>query len=965
MTSLNKLQCLALNAITLMVASADEVNWINGPDSEAPRVELTRSFSIEDSVRRATIRIAAEYCDVVVRMNGRVLVGLDSFGPLHEIDVARFIRRNANQLSLSLRNRPGPSAVAFTLDIQHSDRLLRVVSDDEWQCGQQAAKEHGRVSALYWGPARGSRITGFEDYTQWKMAQPGAANSSDAPEITCPPEFEVDLVRKAGPDDGSWVSMAFDPQGRAIIAREDQGLLQVTLNPDGTAGSLTSVNADLKECRGLLFAHGYLYANANNSKGLYRLSDRQPDGSWKTVDLLREFPGGVGHGRNDLALGPDGLIYSIHGDAVKLPEADIRDRTSPLRDRTAGQGHLIRTDKDGSRFELVAAGLRNPYGIAFHRDGDAFTYDADAEHDMGAPWYRPTRLDMLSSGTDFGWRARTGQWPPYELDRASNALPTATIGKGSPTSVMFGYQTSFPPPWKDSLFVLDWAYGRIVACHLFARGAGYVCRTRSFLKGRPLNVTDLATGPDGHMYFLTGGRKTESSLYRVRWVGRDSESPQTAVSPHRRQSDEWSRSQRRLRRRLEELHAPGDDVIDRIWPFLGNSDPAIRTAAVTALEHQPEKLWIKTALTERHPTRAAVVLLSAFRAGASAEELESSLLHAEGPVASWEKLSVYSRLALLECLEQCLGSLSDRARGRLSEWTADLLNRADESSAPVGAGTTHWKLARLLMLASPRKAHREIIHLLRNADEQDARMFYLFLLRNAEEGWKLENRRLWFRMLNELEQGFLGGDGMPGFLKTIRKEAIATLTEEERSALKDLIDGADNPGGTLKVNRPHVHSWTASDIEKLVLDKAVDLTRGRRLFREALCIRCHRVDGEGGVAGPDLSAAGQRFSRRDLLASVLTPSAVVAEKYRQSIIVTRSGRSLTGRVLAQGDYRSPALRLQTDILDGGSIEEIPKAEIQSHQTVPLSVMPEGLLNSLTAQEIADLIAWLATGNIQE
>ena len=220
-------------------------------------------------------------------------------------------------------------------------------------------------------------------------------------------------------------------------------------------------------------------------------------------------------------------------------------------------------------------------------------------------------------------------------------------------------------------------------------------------------------------------------------------------------------------------------------------------------------------------------------------------------------------------------------------------------------------------------------------------------------------------MLNELEQGFLGGDGMPGFLKTIRKEAIATLTEEERSALKDLIDGADNPGGTLKVNRPHVHSWTASDIEKLVLEKPVDLTRGRRMFREALCIRCHRVDGEGGVAGPDLSAAGQRFSRRDLLASVLTPSAVVAEKYRQSIIVTRSGRSLTGRVLAQGDYRSPALRLQTDILDGGSIEEIPKAEIQSHQTVPLSVMPEGLLNSLTAQEIADLIAWLATGNIQE
>ena len=84
-------------------------------------------------------------------------------------------------------------------------------------------------------------------------------------------------------------------------------------------------------------AHDALYANANNSKGLYRLRDTDGDDRFDEVKLLRQFPGGVGHGRNDLALGPDGMIYSMHGDSVEVPLDDIRDYTSPLRERRSGQ----------------------------------------------------------------------------------------------------------------------------------------------------------------------------------------------------------------------------------------------------------------------------------------------------------------------------------------------------------------------------------------------------------------------------------------------------------------------------------------------------------------------------------------------------------------------------------------------------------------------------------------------------
>ena len=50
-------------------------------------------------------------------------------------------------------------------------------------------------------------------------------------------------------------------------------------------------------------------------------------------------------------------------------------------------------------------------------------------------------------------------------------------------------------------------------------GAGYTGRPELFLKGRPLNVTGLDFGPDGAMYLVTGGRRTQSGLYRVKWAG--------------------------------------------------------------------------------------------------------------------------------------------------------------------------------------------------------------------------------------------------------------------------------------------------------------------------------------------------------------------------------------------------------------------------------------------------------------
>ena len=138
---------------------------------------------------------------------------------------------------------------------------------------------------------------------------------------------------------------------------------------------------------------------------------------------------------------------------------------------------------DGSEKEIFCAGLRNPYGIAFNADGEAFTYDADAEFDMGTPWYRPTKVKHLTSGADFGWRAVTGSWPPYYPDHPDNTQATLKIGKGSPTGLKFGTRSQFPVDYQKALFILDWTYGRILAVHLRPREAPTWAVLKSFCAG--------------------------------------------------------------------------------------------------------------------------------------------------------------------------------------------------------------------------------------------------------------------------------------------------------------------------------------------------------------------------------------------------------------------------------------------------------------------------------------------------
>ena len=192
------------------------------------------------------------------------------------------------------------------------------------------------------------------------------------------PGFEISLVRTAQPEEGSWVSMAFDPQGRLTIAREDKGLLRMTLDAARREQSRRSKRSTTtcRNAAGCFMPTMRCMPTPTTPRGCIGCATPTATTSSTKCELLRQFPGGVGHGRNDLALGPDGMIYSIHGDSVDVPKDDIVDRTSPFREARRGQ-----TTSEGYRASAPtatassgswsAAGLRNPFGIAFNPSGDA------------------------------------------------------------------------------------------------------------------------------------------------------------------------------------------------------------------------------------------------------------------------------------------------------------------------------------------------------------------------------------------------------------------------------------------------------------------------------------------------------------------------------------------------------------------------------------------------------------------
>src|SRR5690606_13340468 len=154
-------------------------------------------------------------------------------------------------------------------------------------------------------------------------------------------------------------------------------------------------------------------------------------------------------------------------------------------------------------------------------------------------------------------------------------------------------------------------------------------------------------------------------------------------------------------------------------------------------------------------------------------------------------------------------------------------------------------------------------------EAQSMRLHGLFLLREAPAGWTPESRQDYFQALLSMRE-FQGGEGMPTFVRRIEADALAALEDSLKPRYEKLLDRSGDDPPPPAQTRPFIRQWKPEDLtgDLVKSQHKPDFEHGKRLFREALCVRCHRVGFDGAAVGPDLTSVGRRFSRADLLESI-------------------------------------------------------------------------------------------------
>ena len=131
--------------------------------------------------------------------------------------------------------------------------------------------------------------------------------------------------------------------------------------------------------------------------------------------------------------------------------------------------------------------------------------------------------------------------------------------------------------------------------------------------------------------------------------------------------------------------------------------------------------------------------------------------------------------------------------------------------------------------------------------------------------------------------------------------------------------------------------------------------RGKALFAGAgTCAKCHVVQGEGKMVGPDLSGIGAKLSREALYESILAPSAAISHNYEAFTALTKDGRAIGGLLVS----KTPA---QVVIRGADGVDTtVSGDDLEDLIRQPVSLMPADLASTLSAAEIVDVVAWLET-----
>ncbi|MGB7325101.1 MAG: family 16 glycoside hydrolase, partial [Rubripirellula sp.] len=831
--------------------------WIWRKDNSTANdpLYLRHAFQVQGNVKSAQLYYTCDN-EASVWINGKEAGGCrDWMYPVTIDNASELLRNGTNQIAVKAANRGGSAAFVFKLAIETDDgKKHTIVSNRDWKL---ADKESGdwKIAGYddsAWGVAVNDR--GEFGVAPWsKPTGNGGKESKDAlpkaDELTVADGFKVELIYAVpNATQGSWVSLTTDGQGGFYASDQgDKGLFHFTVSDESGKPSVevTKMPVDVSGAQGMVWHDGALYFN-RNAAPFYKLTDSTGDGRLDHAEELSHTDGGGEHGNHAVILAEDEThLYVEAGNHTNLPEpSSVSGSTNPswnedlllprewdanghARGRLAPGGWITKFNLKTKQHEVISMGYRNAYDMSLNRAGDLFTYDADMEYDLGSPWYRPTRINHAVSGSDYGWRSGTGKWPEYYEDSLPAVL---NIGPGSPTGVVSGLGAKFPAKYQDAIFALDWTFGTIYAIHLTPDGAGWRGHQEAFCNGSPLPVTDAIIGQDGAMYFTTGGRGTDSAVFRITYVGNESTQPVSGDLP--------GEDARELRRRLEAFHGHADAAaVDAAWPYLSSRDRWLRHAARVAIESQSVNGWAKRVYNEPDVQARITAAVALARSGTDLhrEPLIASLLELEpGKLDDSQLLGLLRAYALTFIRlgqptaqrDQVIAALDPHFPHANKDVNTELVRVLVYLDAPSVIEKTIPLLAdaqptppawatSIDFTSNPRYGPR-VQTMLANQPPANE-LNYAFMLRNVRDGWTMDQLRRYIEFLNKVAK-FSGGNSYGKMLANLRDEVLGNLSNDQRAQLADISGENFNPVPDFTITPPHGpgRKWTQAEAGKHV-----------------------------------------------------------------------------------------------------------------------------------------------------
>lgn len=827
--------------------------------------------------------------------------------------------------------------------------------------------------------------------------------------ITIPEGFVIEKLYEPGKhDQGSWVSITKDDKGRLYASDQYGNIYRVTVPSQSNKQDKVVVKKlDIKIglAQGLLWHKNVLYAVVNSNEerdlkihsGFYKITDANNDDEFDTVKIIRSFKGNGEHGPHNIILSPDEKsLYIVSGNHTDIPEdfgsivptiwgednllPVIKDPSGHANSRKAPGGWVAKTDFEGKEWTLLDVGLRNTYDIAFNPDGELFGFDSDMEYDMGMPWYRPIRLCHLTSGGDFGWRTGTGK---FSAEFPDNLPGVANLGQGSPTGLLEGKGLKFPAYYQSGVYLFDWSYGTMYYASLKPDGSTYSAEITEFVSGVPLPLTNGIAGDDGSMYFLTGGRRLESALYKLSYTGDQSAEISNLAE------NKQGKKERDLRRELEVYHAvKAAGKVEFIINNLDNADRFTRYAARIAIENQDINLWKNEVAKEGSASKKISLSIAIARHGEDSdrEHALKSLL-----TVNFDSMSDSQRLDYVRAIELLLirseknlaGSLGDQIVSKLlpsylsgSEATnKQMCAMLSYLQVPEILEPTLYKMENDTITANLKSIYlsgdiskrsdqygKDVEKMLQNMPNQQ-NISYAKSLSVLNEGWTKETRERYFTWYNRALKKS-GGRQYANFIRAIQGKALANVPKEDKQYFEALASETMNQNNSYMkdVKQPvgPGKNWTIKEVKASFAKSKgkVSFENGENFFKASLCVSCHSIKGMGGNSGPELTQVGNRFSVSDMAEAIIDPSATVSDRYRNTDYHMENGSVISGKLVEETERE---LELSTNAFSPDLTTKIRKSRIVKQEESMRSAMPPALINRLNEQELNDLIAYLISG----